>query len=217
MVMKNRFDLIIFDWDGTLVDSIDWIVQCLQMAAHLTGCDVPEAQAVKGIIGLSIQKATETLFPGIEENIQEQLIACYSQQFFSKQMTEDDLFLGVKEMLLKFKQTGYQLAVATGKSQASLNKALHGTGLNDLFHITRCADQTASKPHPYMLEEIIEKMGAGKERVVMVGDSVHDMQMAKNAGVSAVAVSCGANSRAQLQEFKPLLNLQQTTELLEVL
>lgn len=217
MAMKKKFDLIIFDWDGTLVDSIDWIVRCLQVAAHSTGCKVPGVLAIKSIIGLSIQKAVETIFPGIEDDIREQLIACYSQEFFSKQITEEDLFLGVKEMLLEFKLSGYQLAVATGKSQASLNKAIQGTGLKDFFHITRCADQTASKPNPYMLEEIIEKMGVRKERVLMVGDSVHDLQMAKNAGISAVAVSCGANSRIQLQEYKPLLNLQRTTELLKVL
>ena len=211
--MKGRFDLIIFDWDGTLVDSIDWIVCCLQKAARSQGCDIPEEQAAKEIIGLSIQKAMEKLFPEIDEKTQEQLIASYSQEFFSKPITEDDLFSGVNEMLQKFKQAGYQLAVATGKSRSGLEKAMQGTGLSDFFHITRCADQTASKPHPVMLEEIIKEMAVSKERVVMVGDSVHDMQMAINAGISSIAVSCGANSTEQLQHYNPLLNLQQTIEL----
>ncbi len=212
--MKDRFDLIIFDWDGTLVDSIDWIVHCLQAAARKNDCKIPDQQAAKDTIGLSIQKAMDILFPGIEQNTQEQLIACYSQEFFSKQMTEKDLFAGVHQMLLKFKQSGYQLAVATGKSHASLTKAMQKTGLADFFHIIRCADQTASKPQPDMLEEIISTLAVKKERAVMVGDSVHDMQMAMNAGIAAIAVSCGANSSAQLQCYKPLLNLQQTTELL---
>ncbi len=215
--MKNRFDLIIFDWDGTLVDSIDWIVHCMKMAARETGCVVPEDSEVKNIIGLSIQKALETIFPDKDENIKEQMIACYSQEFFSKQITENDLFLGVKDMLLEFKRSGYQLAVATGKSQASLNKAIQGTGLNGFFHTTRCADQTTSKPSPQMIEEIIQEMGVAKERVLMVGDSVHDMQMAKNAEVLVVAVSCGANSQTELNKHNPLLSLQQTIELLEVL
>ena len=213
--MKDRFDLIIFDWDGTLVDSIDWIVHCLQKAARKNNCKIPEEQAAKNIIGLSIQKAMEELFPGIDQKTQEQLITCYSQEFFSKQITEKDLFTGVKEMLLKFKQSGYQLAVATGKSHASLTKAMQATGLTDFFHIIRCADQTASKPQPDMLEEIMSEMSVNKERAVMVGDSVHDMQMAKNANISAIAVSCGANSSSQLQYYQPILNLQQTTELLE--
>lgn len=215
--MERRFDLIVFDWDGTLVDSIDWIVHCMKIAAQETGCTVPEDQAVKDIIGLSIQKALQTLFPEITKKTQEQFIASYSQVFFSKQITQNDLFAGINEMLQKFKQTGYKLAVASGKSHAGLQKAMQGTGLNDYFNITRCADQTSSKPQPDMLEEIIKEMGVTKAKTVMVGDSVHDMQMAQNASICSIAVSCGANSTAQLQQFKPLLNLQQTTELSEIL
>ncbi len=215
--MKNKFDLIIFDWDGTLVDSIDWIVQCLKKAAKSQGYNILDEQAVKNIIGLSIHKATEKLFPGIDAIIQEQLISCYSHEFFSKQATVDDLFAGVSEMLTQLKQTGYQLAVATGKSQMGLNKAIHGTGVGAFFKTTRCADQTASKPQPLMLEEIIKELGVSRERAVMVGDSVHDMQMALNAGISSIAVSCGANTTEQLQHYNPLLSLQQTTELLKVL
>lgn len=215
--MKDRFDLIIFDWDGTLVDSIDWIVHCLKKAAQLHGCNIPEDRAAKDIIGLSIQNAMEKLFLGIDQITQQKLIDCYSQEFFSKQITEDDLFFGVTEMLQQFKQAGYKLAIATGKSHSSLNKAMQGTGLSDFFSITRCADQTASKPHPDMLEEIIKESGIKKTRAVMVGDSVHDMQMAVNAGISSIAVSCGANSFEQLQSCNPLLNLQQTIELLSIL
>ena len=213
--VKDRFDLIIFDWDGTLVDSIDWIVHCLQTAAAENACKIPGEQAAKDIIGLSIDKAMEKLFPHIDQKLQAQVIACYSQAFFSKQMSQKDFFTGVHGMLLTLKKSGYQLAVATGKSHAGLTKAMQGAGLDDFFHITRCADQTASKPQPDMLEEIMAAMDVPKERVVMVGDSVHDMQMAKNAGISAIAVSCGANSSEQLQRYNPLLNLQHTTELLE--
>jgi len=215
--MKDRFDLIIFDWDGTLVDSVDWIVQCLSKAAVKQGCSEPSPQAVKNIIGLSIQKALETLFPGIDQQTQEQLIACYGQEFFSKPVSADDLFEGVGEMLQKLRQQDYLLAVATGKSRAGLDKAMLGTGMRDFFHITRCADETASKPQPVMLEEIIQQMQVDKQRVLLIGDSTHDMQMAINAGVASIAVTCGANSAEQLEEYKPLLQLKQTTELLNIL
>lgn len=215
--MRNRFDLIIFDWDGTLVDSIDWIVHCLQKSAELHDCVVPEEQAAKDIIGLSLQKALEKLFPGIDQHTQEQLTASYSQVFFSKQITQDDLFVGVIEMLQQFKQSGYLMAVATGKTNAGLQRAMQGTGLEDFFDFTRCADQSASKPQPLMLEQILKQVGVSRERSVMVGDSVHDMEMASNAGISSIAVSCGANSSEQLQTFNPILNLQYTTELIDIL
>ncbi len=215
--MKNRFDLIIFDWDGTLVDSVDWIVSCMIEAAREQGCAIPNEQDVRDIVGLSIHKALDRLFPGLDEGTGKKLIASYSERFFSKQITREDLFEGVNDMLQSFKQAGYQLAVATGKGRYGLDRAMHGTGLDDFFDITRCADETASKPSPDMLDEIINEMNVSKHRVVMVGDSVHDMEMAVNAGISSIAVLCGANSQKQLQQFNPLLNIQQTTELLEIL
>ncbi len=215
--MKDRFDLIIFDWDGTLADSTDWITHCLKSAARTQGCKVPEDQAIRDIIGLSIQKAMDNLFPGIDPNTQKQLIMSYREEFFSKKITAKDLFIGVNEMLITLKQKGYQIAVATGKNRSGLDKALYGTGLKDFFHITRCADETESKPSPDMLEEIIKEMGISKERTVMVGDSVHDMKMATNADMASIAVSCGANSAEQLKVYNPLLILQQTTAILDIL
>lgn len=213
--MENRFDLIIFDWDGTLVDSIDWIVHCFQSAAATNGCLIPGQQTIKDVIGLSIQEAMNSLFSESDQKNQEQIIASYSQEYSSRQMAGDDLFTGVNEMLQILKQKGYQLAVATGKTRLGLDRAMKEVGLSDFFNLTRCADQSASKPKPDMLEDIIKVLSVNKKRVVMVGDSIHDMQMAINAGVSSIAVNCGANSLEQLQQFNPLLNLQQTTELLE--
>jgi len=111
--MKNRFDLIIFDWDGTLVDSIDWIVSCLQQAAASCNCTVPERQAAKDVIGLSTQNAIRTLFPEADEKIRAQLMSYYIQAFFARQTSQDDLFEGVYEMLVQLKRAGFQLAVAT--------------------------------------------------------------------------------------------------------
>jgi phosphoglycolate phosphatase len=215
--MKNKFDLIVFDWDGTLVDSVDWIVQCLNKAAGEQGCAIPKEQDVKDIIGLSIHKALDKLFPELEQENRRQMISSYSDAFFSKQITEDDLFFGVDDMLLQFKQMGYLLAVATGKSRHGLDRAMQGTGLENFFNMTRCADETASKPSPKMLDEIIKQMNVSRERVVLVGDSTHDMEMAVNAGISSIAVLCGANSQEQLRQYKPLLHLRQTIELLEIL
>jgi phosphoglycolate phosphatase len=215
--MKSRFDLIIFDWDGTLINSIDWITNCLQHAAVQYDCPVPEAQAAKDVIGLSINKAMQTLFPEVGEQMQKQLVACYSQKYFSKQISRDDLFPGVYEMLVQLNKTGYQLAVATGKTRAGLQEALQATGTEELFCITRCADETASKPDPRMLREIIQHTHTAKERSLMVGDSIHDLQMAHNVHISAIAVSCGAHSAEFLQQFNPLLCLQQPTELLNII
>ncbi|MGJ0429701.1 HAD-IA family hydrolase [Methylobacter sp.] len=215
--MKNRFDLIIFDWDGTLVDSIDWIVSCLQQAAASCNCTVPERQAAKDVIGLSTQNAIRTLFPEADEKIRTQLMAYYIQAFFARQTSQDDLFEGVYEMLVQLKRAGFQLAVATGKSRTGLEKALQATGTEDLFHITRCADETASKPDPAMVLDIIQHMEAANERTLMVGDSVHDMQMALNAQISSIAVSCGAHSKDILQQYNPLICLQRPTELLDII
>ncbi|MEY3288326.1 MAG: hypothetical protein RLZZ419_568 [Pseudomonadota bacterium] len=215
--MKNRFDLIIFDWDGTLVNSIDWITHCLQHAAGQCGIAIPETQAAKDVIGLSIQQAIHNLFPGIDPQTLAQLVAGYSQRYNSKPISPDDLFPGVYEMLVHLKKTGYQLAVATGKSRVGLQKALQGTGTEALFCVTRCSDETASKPDPRMLQEILQHTRVAKERSLMIGDSIHDLQMALNASISSIGVCCGANSAELLQQYNPLLCLQQSTELLNII
>ena len=215
--MKQRFDLIIFDWDGTLINSIDWIAHCLQQAAIDCHCPMPETQAAKNVIGLSVHKAMHTLFPEVDEQTLSQLIDSYSQHYFSKPMNHLDLFPGVYDMLMQFKDQGYQLAVATGKTRAGLTEALQATGTEHLFCVTRCADETASKPDPRMLDEIISYTQTAKERVLMIGDSIYDLQMAINASISSIAVTCGANSAASLLAYQPLLCLEQPTELLNII
>ncbi|MGR8932280.1 MAG: HAD family hydrolase [Gammaproteobacteria bacterium] len=215
--MKQRFDLIIFDWDGTLVDSIDWIVHCIQRAAEHYGCPVPTSDAAKDIIGLSLDNAVKTLFPNANADTREKLAAHYGQNFFSKETGPDDLFPGVPDMLKQLKGQGYRLAIATGKKSPGLARAIAGTGVADLFCTTRCSDQTASKPNPLMIDEIVSEMAVTKQRTLMVGDSVHDMQMALNAQVASVAVTCGAHSEAQLRQYKPLYCLSRPTELLGII
>lgn len=215
--MKDRFDLLIFDWDGTLVDSIDWIVYCVQSAAKKCDCAEPLPQEVKDIIGLSIQEAMNTLFPEVDAAIQQKMASHYSELFFSKQTTAEDLFSGVEDMLIELKQIGYQLAVATGKTRSGLDKVLRSTGIGELFCITRCADETVSKPHPLMLEQIMQYTGISPGRTLMIGDSIHDLQMAQNAQICSVGVTCGAHSAEILQQYQPLFCLEQTTGLLEIM
>jgi phosphoglycolate phosphatase len=212
--MKNRFDVIVFDWDGTLVNTIDWIVHCLQKAGEQCGYLIPEPQAAKDTIGLSIENAVQALYPNADTATNHKLVASYNHAYFSKQLTQDDFFPGVYDMLIHLKESGYQLAVATGKTRAGLTHALAATSTEKIFDITRCADETASKPDPKMLHEIMHHTQATADRTLMVGDSIHDLQMARNANVPSVGVACGANSRESLQQYEPLLCLQQATELL---
>ncbi|WP_394752913.1 HAD family hydrolase [Crenothrix sp.] len=213
--MNNKFDLIIFDWDGTLINSIDWIAHCLQKAGQVCGFIIPELQEAKNVIGLSIHHAMLALFPDADKIILEKLVDCYSQEYFSKQLSRDDFFPGVYDMLLHLKQSGYQLAVATGKNRLGLEQALSATDTRDLFCVTRCADETASKPDPKMLHEIMDHTNTAKHRTLMVGDSVHDLQMASNAQIVSVGVLCGSHTEDFLQQHNPLACLRQPTELLD--
>lgn len=212
--MKHKFDLIIFDWDGTLINTIDWIAHCLQRAGEEYGFASPEPQAAKDVIGLCIDNAVSALYPTADAETQKKIVKFYSQTYASKQLSERDFFPGVYEMLVQLKASGYQLAVATGKTRLGLTHALAATGAENVFDITRCADETASKPNPKMLHEIMRHTQVTSERTLMVGDSIHDMQMAKNANVPSIGVVCGANSEASLRQYDPLLCLQQPTELL---
>jgi phosphoglycolate phosphatase len=212
--MKNKFDLIVFDWDGTLINTIDWIVQCLHEAGKQFGFAAPEQQVTKNTIGLCIDSAIEALYPEADKSIQKQMVTIYSDTYFSKKLSRDDFFPGVHNMLLHLKDMGYQLAVATGKTRDGLTQALQATQTDELFAITRCADETASKPNPKMLHEIMTHTQIDNHRTLMVGDSIHDLQMAKNANVSSIGVACGANNKESLLQYEPLLCLEHPTELL---
>ncbi len=212
--MKNRFDLLIFDWDGTLIDSIDWIARCLQNAANDTRHEIPDYQAAKDVIGLSIERAIEALYSDANADEVLDLVRRYESAYFSKKISRDDLFSGVYEMLEALKQKGFKLAVATGKTREGLDEALSATNTLDLFCLTRCADETQSKPHPQMLEEIMARTQILRERTLMIGDSTHDLQMALNAGIASIGVTSGAHDSEQLKNYLPLHCFLQSTELL---
>jgi phosphoglycolate phosphatase len=215
--MKNRFDLLIFDWDGTLFDSVDWIVECLQRAARDCGFPVPLPAAAKSVIGLSLAQAMATLYPGSDEAMARHLARSYQSHYGTRPAGPAGLFEGVPAMLETFRARGYRLAVATGKTRAGLGHVLAATGMDEVFDATRCADETASKPDPRMLHEIMAELKVGPERTLMIGDAVHDLHMARNAGVAAVGVGCGANDLGQLAALEPLACLERTLELLDLL
>lgn len=200
---KKQFDLIVFDWDGTLMDSTATIVKCIQSAAKDLGLPVPAREAAAHVIGLSLQEAMQRALPDLEASYYPKMVERYRYHYLAKDH-ELTLFDGVQAMLTDLSQQGYFLAVATGKSRVGLNRALHAANLLSFFDATRCADETFSKPHPAMLNELTRELGQEMARTVMIGDTTHDLQMAINAGAAGIAVHYGAHPVEQLRELAPI-------------
>jgi phosphoglycolate phosphatase len=209
---RKNFDLIVFDWDGTLMDSTATIVKCIQSAAKDIGLPVPSEQAAAHVIGLGLGEAMQAVMPDIDPALYPKMVERYRYHYLTKDH-ELVLFKGVREMLADLSQEGYFLAVATGKSRVGLNRALNAVGLLSTFHATRCADETFSKPHPAMLQELTRELGQDLRRTAMIGDTTHDLLMATNAGASAIAVEYGAHPVHQLQACRPLYSAKTVPEL----
>ncbi len=209
---NKRFDLVVFDWDGTLMDSTVTIVRSLQGAAKDLGLSVPSDKEASHVIGLGLQEALARVFPGLDAAMTQKVVDRYRVNYFTKDH-ELPLFDGVREMLNDLAQQGYFLAVATGKSRVGLNRALHTSQLTSVFDATRCADETFSKPHPAMLQELTRELGQDMRRTVMIGDTTHDLQMANNAGAAAVAVEYGAHDVQTLQSCSPIFSAKSVPEL----
>jgi phosphoglycolate phosphatase len=210
--MKPAHDLIIFDWDGTLMDSEAKIVRCIQGAAQDLGTPDPGPAAIRHIIGLGLQEAMQALFPGETGVRRVQLIDRYRQHFLELDNTAMPLFPGVREGLAALAEQGYLLAVATGKARRGLERVLDETGTRHLFVASRCADEAFSKPHPRMLEDILDMTGINRQQAIMVGDTVYDMEMARHAGVSGLAVSYGVHAREHLLDCGALACLDSFPE-----
>lgn len=211
-----KYPFIIFDWDGTLIDSELKIIHCMQAAAR----DIqwqPELtdNAVRNIIGLGLPEAICALCPGISEQKMLSLKQRYSYHFLESSEHETAPFQGVTEGLKQLRNAGHQLAVATGKSRRGLNQAFEETGLKPLFIDSRCADETRSKPDPLMLNELLQKNGFSAEQSIMIGDTEFDMALAQNAGMDRVAVSYGAHHADRLQKYAPSFTAHQFSELTE--
>lgn len=209
---RKQFDLIVFDWDGTLMDSTAVIVNCIQAAAKDLGLPIPDQKAASHVIGLSLQSAMEVALPCINPKYYPRMIERYRYHYLNQDGSLV-LFNGVREMLNDLSQQGYFLAVATGKSRVGLNRALDASKLLSLFDATRCADETFSKPHPAMLQELTRELGQDMKRTVMIGDTTHDLLLAQNAGASGVAVHYGAHTAAELQTLNPLFAANSVSEL----
>lgn len=200
---RQRFDLIVFDWDGTLMDSTPTIAKCIQLASRDLGLPVPDEDAARHVIGLGLRDALEYAIPTLDPVDYPKLAERYRYHFLTRD-AELVLFDGVLEMLQALRAQHYFLGVATGKTRVGLQRALAATGLTALFDATRCADETFSKPHPAMLHELTRELGQEMGRTVMIGDTTHDLQMAVNAGAHGIGVCYGAHPADSLWAMTPL-------------
>lgn len=210
--MPKQFDLIVFDWDGTLVDSTHAIVESVQGAAADAGLPIPSDAAARGIIGLELHRAIATLFEGVSEEQVLYLAERYRYHFLVRDHAIP-MFDGVAQSMAQLADEGFMLSVATGKTRRGLDRAMSTTELQPHFLASRCADECFSKPHPQMLHEIMDELGVMPERTLMVGDTSYDLQMARNAGVASLAVSYGAQPLENLLEHAPLAHFDRFTKL----
>ncbi len=209
---SRRFDLIVFDWDGTLFDSTALIAQCIQSSAADVGAAVPSDLQAAYVIGMGLTEALQHAIPDLAAERYPALLERYRHHYFARQH-ELSLFAGSLEMLRALKARHHLLAVATGKSRRGLDQALHTVQLRGLFDATRTADETASKPHPRMLQELMAELDCAPERTLMVGDTTHDLQLASNARAASVAVSFGAHAREAFAAHSPRFVAHSTDEL----
>lgn len=210
--MARRFDLIVFDWDGTLMDSASAIVAAIHAACRDLEIEPPSEARARYIIGLGLNDALRTALPELDPLDYGKLAARYRHHYLSRD-GELELFAGAFDLISDLHATGRRLGVATGKSRLGLDRALAATGLESYFHATRCADECFSKPHPAMLLEIMSSLEVGPERALMIGDTTHDLQMARNAGIDSVAVAFGAHPRQELLAQRPLACVDDFSEL----
>ncbi|MDX1757137.1 MAG: HAD-IA family hydrolase [Marinobacter sp.] len=207
----------IFDWDGTLVDSVEHIAQSLHLAATDLGFPALEREAYRDIIGLGIVEALETLYPGITREEMRRIRDNYGRYFFAKTTTPQNVFAGMTEVLVDLKAAGRGCAVATGKSRRGLDAALQSSGLGEHFDLTRCADETRSKPDPAMLVEILDFYGIDAGDAVMIGDTRYDLEMARRIGMPSIGVEWGVHDRVVLGEYDPCAVVDTVAGLREVL
>ena len=208
----SRYDLVIFDWDGTLMDSTRLIARSLQQACRDVGCGVPTDEEALFVIGLNIADTFRRVVPDLDEDGRRRLAERYRFHFLAGEH-EAPLFDGVREMLSDLRAQGRRLAVATGKARRGLDRALAATGLEPWFEATRCADEGFAKPHPGMLLMLLDVTRVEPARALMVGDTTHDLELAANAGVDAVAVTYGAHGRALLETRPARARLGSVAEL----
>ena len=210
----RSYELIVFDWDGTLMDSAAEIVHCFERAFADAGTAYPGAEAVRRIIGLGLKEAMAALMPGANASQCLAVSDRYREHFLALDAEAMSLFPGVREGLAALVEQGHLLAIATGKSRRGLDRVLQHTGLGDLFVATRCADEAFSKPHPRMLEDILERTGMTSAQAVMIGDTTYDILMAKAANMAGLAVAYGVHPREELMQHGALACCESFDEVL---
>ncbi|KKW68504.1 HAD family hydrolase [Lampropedia cohaerens] len=200
---RHRFAMLAFDWDGTLFDSTARIARCVQLAVADVGGTVPTLEQARWVIGMELGEALAKAAPDVPPSAYRELANRYRYHYLQHQ---DDLVLfdGVLELLQRLKQRGFVLAVATGKSRRGLNHVLASLDVRHLFDDSRTADETAGKPHPLMLQELMQSWDVAPEQLLMIGDTSHDLQMARNAGCPSLAVTYGAHAGEGLGAYAPL-------------
>jgi phosphoglycolate phosphatase len=209
---EKQFDLIVWDWDGTLADSTGMITKAVVDAAEQVGLPKLDPAAARNIIGLGLKESIHALFGDLPPELAQKLAMQYTANYYAGE-SEIPLFSGAKNTIIDLNRRGYKLAVATGKGRRGLNLALQHCGLTHYFHETRTVDECFSKPHPQMLDELMDILVTTPERTLMIGDTSYDLQMAQNASVQAVAVTFGAQSGEQLIGYKPLEMFSQFDDL----
>jgi len=207
------FSLVIFDWDGTLLDSISSIVDCTQHALRdLDQPPVPDEQ-IRGAIGLGLRETVERFAPGCDEALFGAIVETYGRHWLETYCHRPQLFPGARALLEDLREEGYLLGLATAKGRRGLTRDLEATGMGEFFLATRTVDEARSKPDPQMIFDIVDELDATIDQTLMVGDTIHDIEMAHNARAAAVAVCSGSETRTTLEEARPLICLDRATEL----
>lgn len=199
----RKYKAVIFDWDGTVMDSTYSITHSIQLASQDLGLPVPSKEEASWIIGLSLETGLYRILPQLDEETMPQFIQRYRHHYFQRD-NDLKLFDGMDELLSELKQQQILLSVATGKNRVGLDRALEATGLGPVFDATRCADETKSKPDPQMLHELMWELDIKPEEALMVGDTTHDIEMAHQAGMDSLAVTYGAHDLQTLQQSEPV-------------
>jgi phosphoglycolate phosphatase len=209
---QRQFRLIVFDWDGTLSDSTAIIADAIQDACRDLGEPVPDAFTARYVIGLGLDDALRVVAPGLPARRYGEMTAHYRRHYVAR---EDNipLFAGADRLLADLDDAGYLLAVATGKSRAGLDRVLTQNALTSRFHATRCADEGFPKPHPDMLLHLMQRLDVAPAQTLMIGDTTHDLELARNAGAAAVAVAYGAHGSEGLARLAPLATVNSVEEL----
>ena len=212
-MLPKKYKLLVFDWDGTLVNSIEKITTSLQAASYKV-CNLQVSEeAARNVIGMGLNEAIRKLHPEITTDSIDGIAVAYKQHYLHENPVLEEPFEGVSELLRQLNESGYLLAIATGKSRPGLERSANSHALETYFHTTQCAGENKSKPHPEMLNRILNELNIKANDAVMIGDSIHDLLMAQNAGVESIAVTHGVHTAAELSVHNPITYLEKITDL----